>query len=194
MIPKNGFPWNDTVPSNCCSHRTCLGQNILKVYAPKQRKSWACYTVSFTNMLTRRLFSSFMYQLYGPTWSTQHKSGIRTWKKIRIYFPCHSTIPSMSCYLPSNGCMASEEIHYDPGSPTMYKKVAICGKLRAHYWPSLLLWQLQFHSFNLVTERVSTWSREEFQLDCRNNSNLITEGAWSRNYQLQLCSQKELTP
>ena len=29
-------------------------------------------------LLTRRLFFSYMYRLYGPTWSTQHKSGIRT--------------------------------------------------------------------------------------------------------------------
>ena len=29
-------------------------------------------------------------------------------------FLCHYTIPRLSCFIPSNGCMASEEIHYDP--------------------------------------------------------------------------------
>ena len=51
---------------SCCSYLTCLGQNTLKEYAPKQRKSRAFYT---TNTLTRRLFANCIYPLYGPTWS-----------------------------------------------------------------------------------------------------------------------------
>ena len=46
-----------------------------------KRKCWACYTVDFTNMLNRRLFSSYTHQLYSPTWNTQNKSGIHTWKR-----------------------------------------------------------------------------------------------------------------
>ena len=36
------------------------------------------YRRFYQHALTRRHFSSFMYQLYGPTWSTQHQSGICT--------------------------------------------------------------------------------------------------------------------
>ena len=39
-------------------------------------------------------------------------------------------IPRMSCYA---GCMASEEIHYDPGSPTMYKKITVLTRTYAPF-------------------------------------------------------------
>ena len=78
----------------------------------------------------------------------------------------HSTI-YLVC-IPRNG-LASEEIHYDPGNPTMYK-------LSAESQPSLLLSQLQFHSFNLIKRGISAW-----------NSNLITGG-------VSTCSQNIFTP
>jgi len=76
--------------------------------------------------------------------------------------------------------MASEEIHYDPGRPTMYKlssenqskAVSVLFQSSGRHY---CFAQLQFHSFNLVTERVSTQSWEELQLDRQKNSNLITE-------------------
>ena len=93
------------------------------------------------------------------------------------------SIPRMSCYIPSNGCMASEEIHYDPGSPTMYKRI-ICGKpiqnsgriAGRHYcidscssipstW-SRKKYQLDHgRNFSLIVERTQTWLRKEFYLD-----------------------------
>ena len=54
------------------------------MYAPKQRKFWACYTVNFTSTLTKETLLR-LYPLSGPTWSTQYQSGTNTWKKIRIW-------------------------------------------------------------------------------------------------------------
>ena len=55
------------------------------MYAPKQRKFWACYTVNFTSTLTKETLLQ-LYPLSGPTRSTQYQSGTNTWKKIRIYW------------------------------------------------------------------------------------------------------------
>ena len=104
------------------------------------------------------------------------------------------TIPYLGCpvtYWPTNGLL-QRKYTMTPEVPRCIKKLSAENQSNqwAYYWPSLLVWLLQFHSFNLA-ERVSTWSREEFQLDRRKNSKLITEGilTWPRNYQLQLCSK-----
>ena len=77
------------------------------------------------------------------------------------------------------------------GSPTMYvenqsKTVSVLFQLSGpHYC---------FDSSipSTWSRKVSTWSREEFQLDRRKNSNLFKEGVlpWSRNNQLQLAHRK----
>ena len=102
QIHANSCKWNrmnnlitindqtlETVPTfkYLGSHLTCLGQNILREYAPKQKKKkfGPVLTVNFTSTLTTRLFSNYIHPLSGPTWSMQHQSGTHTWDKIRIY-------------------------------------------------------------------------------------------------------------
>ena len=75
---------------------------------------------------------------------------------------------------PSNGCMASEEIHYDPGSPTMYKKSSYLRKTASALLAIIIALtaavpflqpghrkSINRRNFSLIVERTQTRLRKE---------------------------------